>query len=266
MKISALVFDLDDTLVVDEAVSRAALQEVAACAAARYDVDSRMFVAAHERQRAAAWAEFPGRAFCEGIGISFEEALYGDLDGEGDEGFRVFREWSLALRTRHFERVLREAGADAVLDSGDLAAMFREVRRRSQRLMPDAKEILARLKAHARLGLLTNGAGCIQHEKIRDSGLAPVFDAILVSGEFGTGKPDPAPFLEICRRLDVPASETVMVGNSLARDVCGAKAAGLAAAVWLRVAGSEEHANVTPDATIDALHELPDVVARLAAD
>jgi FMN phosphatase YigB (HAD superfamily) len=54
-----------------------------------------------------------------------------------------------------------------------------------------------------------------------------------------------------------------MVGNSLERDIAGAINAQLAAAVWLQVPGSEEHADVKPHHTIRGLHEIPDLVARI---
>jgi FMN phosphatase YigB (HAD superfamily) len=54
-----------------------------------------------------------------------------------------------------------------------------------------------------------------------------------------------------------------MVGNSLERDIAGAINAKLAAAVWLRVPGSEEHAEAKPHHTVSGLHEVPPLVAAL---
>lgn len=264
MTIDAVVFDLDDTVVVDEAVSREALEVVADEAARWHGLPVRDILDAHARHRAAAWAAAPCRAYCERIGISFEEALYGNLDGPGHEGFDAFRAWSEQVREEHFDRVLRSAGAAEPSEGERLAASFRSVRRRLQRLMPDAVETLERLRSRYRIGLLTNGAGPVQWEKIHDLGLAGRFDEVLVSGEFGKGKPDAAPFVEICKRLAVEPGAAAMVGNSLTRDILGARAARFGAAVWLRVPGSEEPADVTPDAAVDGLHELPGVLARLA--
>jgi len=65
-------------------------------------------------------------------------------------------------------------------DDGSLAAEFAKSRRGLQRLMPDAKESLARLEPSFKIGLLTNGAPDLQREKIAASGLALFFDAIAV--------------------------------------------------------------------------------------
>jgi putative hydrolase of the HAD superfamily len=128
--------------------------------------------------------------------------------------------------------------------------------------MPDAIETLARLKPSFKIGLLTNGTPDLQRGKLADSGLAPFFDAVAVSGECGIGKPKPGIFSLLLRELGTEPEAAVMVGNSLARDIAGARAAGIGCTVWLRVPGSEEFADVTPDHTIDALHELPPLLLK----
>ncbi|GAB4177714.1 MAG: hypothetical protein Fur0032_18000 [Terrimicrobiaceae bacterium] len=118
------------------------------------------------------------------------------------------------------------------------------------------------MKRNFRIGLLTNGDSALQREKFQASGLAPLFDAVTVSGEHGVGKPEPEIFRIALDALDCEARETWMVGNSLARDILGAQSAGLAAGVWLRVPGSEEFAEVTPDFEITGLHALPDIALQ----
>jgi putative hydrolase of the HAD superfamily len=127
--------------------------------------------------------------------------------------------------------------------------------------MPDAVETLVRLKPTYKIALLTNGAPDLQREKIAASGLAGYFDAIAVSGEHGIGKPRPEIFDILLGEIGVPRDRAVMVGNSLERDIAGALNSQLAAAVWLQVSGSEEHADVKPHHTIRGLHEIPALVA-----
>ena len=112
------------------------------------------------------------------------------------------------------------------------------------------------------LALLTNGAPDLQREKIAASGLEPFFKAIAVSGEHGIGKPKPEIFHRLHRELEVSPEEVVMVGNSLERDIAGARNAGIRS-IWVRVPGSEEHADVTPDHTIISLAEIPEILNRL---
>lgn len=67
-------------------------------------------------------------------------------------------------------------------------------------------------------------------------------------------KPDPAPFHRVLDALDVGPDQAVHVGNSLAADVAGAQAAGMAAA-WLRVA-DDPAVEASPEYVVDELAEL----------
>jgi putative hydrolase of the HAD superfamily len=92
------------------------------------------------------------------------------------------------------------------------------------------------------LGLVTNGASCLQHEKLDRSGLRPFFDVVVVSAEFGTGKPDASIFRYALSRLAEPHEQAVMLGDSLDRDVDGALSAGLQA-IWVNRLGHPRPAN-----------------------
>src|SRR5436190_947019 len=72
-------------------------------------------------------------------------------------------------------------------------------------------------------------------------------------------KPHASVFAEIAGRLDVLASECVMVGDRQIDDVSGAKAAGMRG-IWRRNDSGFPTSDVTPDATVDQLSELPDLL------
>lgn len=251
---TAILFDLDDTLLIDEANSREAMQETARLAAGRNGAEEGRFLADARRISQDLWADNPALDYCHAIGISAEECLWGEFAG-ADPSLVALRRWALAFRRELFDAALAAQGLPA--DDGALAARFAERRRRHQPLMPGAEEVLALLAPHFRLGLLTNGAPDLQREKIASSGLARFFQAITISGEHGTGKPSPEIFGILLRELGCGADQAMMVGNSLTRDIGGARSAGLAKAVWLQVEGSEEFADVVPDHTIQSLSELP---------
>lgn len=256
----AILFDLDDTLIVDEAISLSAMEQTAALAARIHGAEATRFLADARRLSRTLWEDNPCNAYCDETGVTAEECLWGHFTGESPE-LVALRAWALTFRRKLFDAVLREQGLPD--DDGTLAAEFSSSRRKLQRLMPDAKETLARLKPGFKIGLLTNGAPDLQREKIAASGLAGFFDAVAVSGEHLIGKPKPEIFHILLRELGVPPEAAVMVGNSLARDIVGARAAGIAHTVWLKVPGSEEYAEVTPDHTITALHELPPLLPEL---
>lgn len=83
-----------------------------------------------------------------------------------------------------------------------------------------------------RLGVLTNRPAHIQRLKLDHSGLARYFDAVVVSGEAGVGKPSPEPFGLVLDVSAVGPEGALMVGDSWDRDVKGALAAGISA-VWV---------------------------------
>jgi len=265
MAIRALLFDLDDTLVVDEAVSHETFAHVAAEASSRFGVDPARFAADAMSTARELWNEGSSRPFCRSIGISAFECLWGGFTGETPE-LTALREWALSYRVEVFARTLslqdKEAPADA---ASFLSAEFASTRRARQRLMPGARELLADLVATHRIALLTNGAPDLQREKIAASGLEPFFHAIAVSGEHGIGKPKPEIFHRLLSELGVDASDAVMVGNSLERDIAGARNAGIRS-IWIRVPGSEERAEVTPDHTITALSEIPPMLEGLGGN
>lgn len=94
--------------------------------------------------------------------------------------------------------------------------------------LPDA---LARLRdAGLRLVVVSNSDGSIAR-KLREAGVAHLFDAIVDSAVVGAEKPDPAIFRFALERSGRPAARTLHVGDLHAIDVVGARRAGLHAAL-----------------------------------
>ena len=264
MAIRALLFDLDDTLAVDEAVSHETFAHTAAVASSRFGVEPATF--AHDAMTIARqlWGEGECRPFCRSIGISAFECLWGEFTGETPE-LKALRAWSQSYRREVFSKALSAQREDFPSEAGEvLAGEFAATRRARQRLLTGARDLMATLSATHSLALLTNGAPDLQREKIAASGLESFFKAIAVSGEHGIGKPRPEIFHRLLSELGVSADEAVMVGNSLERDIAGARNAGIRS-IWIRVPGSEEHAEVTPDHTITSLSEIPSILDQLAA-
>jgi putative hydrolase of the HAD superfamily len=265
MAIKALIFDLDDTLVVDEAVSHETFAHVAAEASLRFGADPSRFASDAMATAREFWADGECRPFCRSIGISAFECLWGGFAGDSPE-LTALRNWATAYRVEVFAKALalqnREVPGDA---ASFLSAEFAATRRARQRLMPGARELLSELSASRAVALLTNGAPDLQREKIAASGLEPFFRAIAVSGEHGIGKPKPEIFHRLLGELGVSPTEALMVGNSLERDIAGARNAGIRS-VWIRVPGSEERVEVVPDHTITALSEIPSILDDLGGN
>ena len=123
--------------------------------------------------------------------------------------------------------------------------------------------MLETLAGRFKLAIVTNGDTTTQRAKIEATGLAPLVDAILVSGEFRIGKPDPRIFERALAMLDVAADRSVHVGDSLEADVAGARASGIGA-VWVNRSGVPAPSGETkPDHQIRSLAELPALLDKL---
>lgn len=260
MRIQAVIFDLDDTLVWDERVSRRALMETAAEGAARTGADTGRLAAAAREAAEELWRAHAPVERCDALGIVAFEGMWGHFHGE-DDYLRHLRGWVPGFRTEVWRRALAAQGVEDDALAARLGTMFQARRRDLQERLPGAEEVLHQLRAAGlKTGLLTNGAPDLQREKIEASGLGLLFDAAVVSGEIGTGKPEPAIFHHLLGLLGVRAGEALMVGNSLSRDVLGGKRAGLHTC-WLALEGEDEPVGlVEPDFTIRSLGELPALV------
>ena len=264
MAIRALLFDLDDTLAVDEEVSNETFAHTAAVASSRFGVEPAAFARDAMTIARELWAQGECRPFCRSLGISAFECLWGEFTGETPE-LKALRNWSQNYRKEVFAKAIAAQRNDFPIEAGEvLSGEFAATRRVRQRLLTGARDLMTTLSATFNLALLTNGAPDLQREKIRASGLEPFFKAIAVSGEHGIGKPKPEIFHRLLSELGVSPEEAVMVGNSLERDIAGARNAGIRS-IWIRVPGSEEHADVTPDHTITALSEIPAILEQLGS-
>ena len=88
----------------------------------------------------------------------------------------------------------------------ELGERFGIERRAPHEVFADVEAALDELAGEYALALVTNGASCLQREKLAASGLAERFDAVVVSGELGIGKPDPAIFAHALAALGAQAA------------------------------------------------------------
>ncbi|HUT25494.1 MAG TPA: HAD family hydrolase [Sumerlaeia bacterium] len=254
----AVIFDLDDTLVVELASAEGAFLATCERARKRYGIDPAMLHESVRRRARELWHASPERDYCLEIGISSWEGMWGDFGGDGPS-LKALREWTPAYRREAWARALADRGVREGAFAEELAELFPVERRKLHVAFPDAEPVLKRLRGEFRLALLSNGAPRIQREKLEGSGLEGYFDAIVISGELGVGKPDPRIYHRTVEQIGVAPQEAVMVGNSLEKDFLGARRAGLRA-LWLNRDGEPCPEQVQPDAVIESLAKIPDLL------
>jgi len=147
----------------------------------------------------------------------------------------------------------------------DLTADFRLNAWRGCRafLFPETKNVLHKLRQRGcMLGIVTNGPKGSQRIKLTASGVAPLVDVALISGEEEIAKPSPEIFTRAADRLGLSPSECVFVGDNPRTDICGAHDAGMTT-VWLDEHQSwPEDFTFTPDYTITRLEEVLEIELR----
>lgn len=138
------------------------------------------------------------------------------------------------------------------------------VERIAQRFASDAYKRLAAnmavlqdLSHHYRLGIVSNFYGNLS-AVCREAGLGPLFQTMIDSTVVGHLKPSPEIFHVALRDLHVEPWETVFVGDSLQRDMAGARALGMAH-VWLTSDAAQEGGACCPNDPV--AHGLEEVRA-----
>ncbi|MEJ7648330.1 MAG: HAD family hydrolase [Nakamurella sp.] len=229
-RISALILDLDDTLI----DTRAAMVEAGTLVAQDLwpDADPRR------------WRGF-GERYC------FDPQQFYERYARGEIEF-------MEMRRLRFEET---RGHHELADVGDRFSTFEtdywSAFEKSQALFDDTLQLLdAADDAGLPMSLVTNSSQLLADMKVRVSGLGSRFVSVLTTGTYGIGKPDRRLFDHAMRDLDVPAAQILSVGDHLGRDITPAVQLGMQAAWLVRV---DSHQSVPDD-----LDERVHVVATLA--
>jgi putative hydrolase of the HAD superfamily len=195
--------------------------------------------------------------------LDLVERVTGGVDGMIEESYAARR-----LEELDHPTLLRESFAaigfdipDDVLDH--IVALDHSAYSRSIVPEPETLSVLAGLVASGRrLGLVSNVTlrPDLMRADLRVNGLAEHLSASVFSSEVGLRKPDPRIFREALDRLGAEPAETVFVGDRLLDDVAGAQAVGMRAVHTLQWRQEAAVPDLTPDATISRLSELPAVL------
>ena len=209
----------------------------------------------------------------------------GTLDSEGlpwkERFYRAAREEGLEVPQPRFDRafydatdplegtISRAAGFRELVDrvaDGLAAGLGREsalLRRIGDRFTADSLRqlsanaaLLSRLSDRYRIGIVSNFYGNLQ-AVCDEVGLTPSIGVAVDSTLVGCKKPDPKIFRAALDPLGVAAEEAVFVGDSMRRDMAGARGLGMRH-VWLRADSLAENGDpcCAGDAVIARLSEI----------
>lgn len=218
--ILAITFDLDDTLwAIDPVIERAELRMHA-------------WLAEHYPRLPERYSPADLRALRDGI-VHARPELAHDLS--------ALRRESLALAAEH-------CGYGREAADGAFAVMWQA--RNEVELFADVLPVLQALAPRFTLGALTNG-----NADIARIGLDGLLRFCVTARDTGVAKPHPAIFDAASAAAGVPAWQVLHVGDDPARDVHGARAAGMRT-VWVNRDGNEWPGGEAADAEVSDLHGL----------
>lgn len=115
-------------------------------------------------------------------------------------------------------------------------------------LVPGAIELLVSIRQRdIKTGILSNGFTEVQFRKIRNSGLEPYIDYVVLSDQIGINKPDVRIFRHAEVISGIPAAHSLMIGDNPDTDILGAINAGWQAILYSPVKPPSSHCPIITD-------------------
>ena len=130
---------------------------------------------------------------------------------------------------------------------------------------PHVAETLSALRDRGlKLAVVTDAHNGNALKRLKKAGLEEFFDAIITMDMSGKAKPSPEPFLLAMNKLEVKARETILVGDSIRRDIVPAKALGMLTVH--AVYGDRNFHEGEKDGADFVIHSIDDVIGVSEGD
>ena len=172
-----------------------------------------------------------------------------------------FPEVDVSAVFREIVNEYRRPLSDGGPDPADVARLFRTLTRRRFAPFPGVHEVLTRLRQKYRLGLISDAQWVFTDPELEIAQLDGFFSAIVLSSRVGVKKPDVRPFAAAMRALAATPGASVYVGDNPARDVVGARNAGMRCILF--GGPGVGYDTPTPDACFQSYAELEPILASL---
>ena len=119
------------------------------------------------------------------------------------------------------------------------------------------KEGLQKLRRKFRLAIATSWRMVEMNKLFEATGIDPLlFDEVVCHDHVTNLKPHPEPIELIVKKLGVPASECVMIGDTVSDVMCGKAAGSKTVAVTYGTNSAEDLKRAKPDAVVNSWQEL----------
>lgn len=262
MPITALIFDLDDTLMPEHPADDAALAATLQPFVDEEEVSDDILAKLVSKSSRETWLTSPFREYTLSVGTSSLQQLWAPEDRSTAE-LSGLSDWSLTFRETVWRGVATDLGLDPDSTWQMMDVGFQQERGARHFAYGDVIPVLESLRGTYPMGLLTNGIPKVQRHKATAAGLIDFFNPVIVSGDHVTRKPDPILFDLMLKGLSAPASEAAMIGDRLTSDIAGAQAAGITTIQVYRPGNNHADGDeAAPDHIITDLTELQEILAQ----
>lgn len=262
MSLKAVLFDLDDTLLWDDRSVEEAFAATCAEAAKTVNVNAVELEAAVRKEARSLYESFDTFPFTKMIGINPFEGLWANFTEGENENFRKLQKLAPGYRTESWTRGLAALGVEDRELGHKLGEMFAAERRSRPYVYEETFRVLDALKGSYQLLLLTNGSPDLQKEKLAGvPAIASYFDHIVISGEFGQGKPAVSIFKYAMGLLGIEAEEGIMIGDKLTTDILGSGSVGMRN-IWINHHGLQSGDEIKPVFEVTRLHDILPIIAQ----
>jgi|SRR5690625_2867067 len=260
--LKAIIFDLDDTLLWDYKSVQEAFKSTCLKAVEKYNINPEQLEKQVRERAEELYPTYDTYEFVSNIGIGTFEGMWGEFQDEGED-FKKLRETVPVYRKQAWLAGLQDMDIEDEDLAEELAKTFPEERKKHVYLYDETLEILDALKGNYQLLMLTNGSPHLQQTKLSLSPeLEPYFDHIVISGDFGSGKPNVDIFNYALSLLEVKKNEVVMIGDNPLTDILGASKVGIDS-IWINH-HKRELQEETPTYEVSRLREIMPIIKSLS--
>ena len=262
MTVKTIIFDLDDTLLWDQKSVKTAFEKTCEYAATKYEIAPDELENAVREAARALYEGYETYEYTVMIGINPFEGLWGVFDDPTPE-FQKMKEIVVQYRAHAWTNGLKKLGIEDAEFGHELGERFVEERKVAPFLYEDTFTVLDELKDKYHLVLLTNGSPSLQNLKLEITPeIAPYFDQVVISGEFGKGKPDASIFEFVLEKNNLNPEDAIMVGDNLMTDILGSSRVGMRN-VWINRENKPHNPDVTPTYEVTSLTEFLTLLKEL---
>jgi HAD superfamily hydrolase (TIGR01509 family) len=207
----------------------------------------------------------------EGVLFDWDGTLLDSFDADSSAYLAMFREmgipWGLDELARHYSpnwyNVYRAAKLPRVRWDAANLAWRKQYAEHEPKLVAGARRVLARVRHHHRLGLVTSGDRDRVTSQLRYFRLTRLFASRVCGDDTSRKKPHPAPLRLALKQMRLDPGACVYVGDS-PQDLEMARRAGVRAIAVLGRFPTEKGLRAArPEFLLDSITELPGILDHL---